>query len=622
MLTMFGLLSRLHIKQLRQKVQRGMKGAAQRGTCLGALSLGFTRQVCRDSNGEIIHRPDGRPRHKPCIDPQTAPYRQMLYDLYVNKNWSGHKIAKYFNRLQVDGSTGWTCSSIKNLIKRPDAIGLFVWNRRRREFDYEQDKYVVVDNPRSEWVRYRDPDLVLVSAKLWRAAYKKLRRAGRTDLRTGRKLSRNQRSATTLFSGTLSCAYCGCELTLYRSNGKFKDMHCRNGALAAHGCLLSTSKSTKIIEECLLGHISDFILTQPVIEALVIRANLFLEEEARKPRVDVAPLKTEEKKLAARVKKLVARVENEPDESLCDGYHTRIKELQTELNELRRQIREADRHSQEPPEPLDVDRVLTYLADMRELLNQDTAMAAEAIRTLTGPIQIRQEKIHGARRCRWIASFKLNILCLLQQLAKDRDYAEADVLASIPAVEEPVEVVIDRVPKYERLAPLFKRQRDNGASIQTIAHAHGLSREYTRQILEFADSGKRPNWGSVRRRGTGLGKPAIYPEIADEVVYLREEKKMSFVKIAEKLGVSDNTAHRAYDFARPAGVRKAAEQGTIPWRGRYSHLGEETFQKIRSMLRAGSKPLEIAQELGCSGSTVRRVRQEMQNDDTKDDYAA
>jgi DNA invertase Pin-like site-specific DNA recombinase len=39
MITMFGLVSRLFLKSLREKVGRGMRGAARRGTVLGQLPL-------------------------------------------------------------------------------------------------------------------------------------------------------------------------------------------------------------------------------------------------------------------------------------------------------------------------------------------------------------------------------------------------------------------------------------------------------------------------------------------------------------------------------------------------------------------------------------------------------
>jgi DNA invertase Pin-like site-specific DNA recombinase len=48
MISLYGLLSRLFIKGLRERVIRGMRGAARRGGCLGKLSLGFTRRARRD----------------------------------------------------------------------------------------------------------------------------------------------------------------------------------------------------------------------------------------------------------------------------------------------------------------------------------------------------------------------------------------------------------------------------------------------------------------------------------------------------------------------------------------------------------------------------------------------
>ncbi len=345
---------------------------------------------------------------------------------------------------------------------------------------------------------------------------------------------------------------------------------------------------------------------------LVKRANVFLEQEARKPRVDTEPMKAKIRDYQGRIKKLVKKVEKEPDETVCDGYHTRIKELQKEVNELKAAIREAEAHNQEPPKPLDIERAKVYLADLRGLLNQEIPMAAEAIRTLTGPIMIRQEKIAGKRGARWIATFSPDLTALLRKLAQDKGYPESPSLAAIPADKQSVEVVIDKIPKYERLGPRFQQLRDNGASIQTIGAAHKMTWEYVRQVLEFADTGKRPNWGSGKRRGTGRGNPAKYLAIGPDVVRMREQEKMSFVKIGEKLGVSDVTAKRAYDNERPEAVQEAAEQGKEPWRGRYSHLNMEVFAEIRKSLREGQKPKEIAKRVDCGTSTVYRVRREMQ----------
>ena len=187
LITVFGLVSRLFIKSLKEKVMRGMKGAARRGTCLGKLSLGFTRRVHRDANGNVVYRPDGRPRHEPCIDPATRQYRLLMYELFVEQNWTAYRIARHFSKLKVDGWDGWTESAIKKLLKNENAIGAFNWNKTHREYDWEEEKWVVVKNPATEWERHYDPALAIVPKPLWRAARLKLWRMRKASPRTGKE---------------------------------------------------------------------------------------------------------------------------------------------------------------------------------------------------------------------------------------------------------------------------------------------------------------------------------------------------------------------------------------------------------------------------------------------------
>jgi hypothetical protein len=219
-----------------------------------------------------------------------------MFELFVHKGWSPYRIARHFNQLRVDGSNGWTGSSIKGLLAGIDAIGIFVWNRRRREYDYEQEK----------------------------------------------------------------------------------------------------------------------------IAKLVRRANAFLAREARKPRVDAEPMRAKMRDCQARIEKLVKQVEAEPDDALCDAYHARTKAIQKEINDLKAAIREAEARSQPLPARLDIDRAKTYLANLRGLLSQELPMAAEAIRTLTGPIRIREEKVPGKPGARWIAMFSLDLAALLRKVARDQ----------------------------------------------------------------------------------------------------------------------------------------------------------------------------------------------------------
>ncbi|OAI45815.1 hypothetical protein AYO44_12375 [Planctomycetaceae bacterium SCGC AG-212-F19] len=488
---------------------------------------------------------------------------------------------------------------------------MFIWNRTRREYDHEQEKLVLVRNDRKDWIVCFNRDLAIVPMSLWKAARKKLMAMRRKSPLTGRKLSRNEKSATAMFSGALFCAYCEHEITLMRS-GKHKVMGCINGPTGKHCCKLSCTKSTRIIEKCLLDFLQDRLLTEETVDRLIARANAFLEEEARKPRVDTAPLKAEIGRREGAVKKLIDRIEKEADESLNEAYDKRVKEHQRELNRLRAALGQAEKQNDfKLPPPLNKERILAYLADVPALFRQDIPMSAEAVRTLTGMITIRQEKVPGKNRgARWIATFGPDLVRLLQYVATDDP--DLAILACGNDMTAPtVEVPIDNVPKYEKLAPIFKAMHEKGASIQTIASAHHMCWSYAADILHFAETGVRPKWVPRKKNGKPRGHTNKYLEIAEEVVRLRDDEKMSFTRIAAKLEVEAGTVRRAYDHLRPEAVRAAAESGELPDRGQYSHLGEAKYEKIRGLLRQGKKPGEVADEVGCSTGPVYREQRKL-----------
>ena len=186
-----------------------MKGAARRGTCLGKLPLGFTRQVCRDANGDIVRRPDGRPRHKPCCRSrdQAVPGADVrvvrptelvaVQDRQALQPAPSRRLER-LDRLRHQEAARW--GSTPSASSSGTAIG--------GSTTTSEEKYVTVENPRSEWEIYKDPSLAIVPKELWRAAWLKLLRTRKAHPLTGKKWSRNQNSATTLFSGTLFCEHC------------------------------------------------------------------------------------------------------------------------------------------------------------------------------------------------------------------------------------------------------------------------------------------------------------------------------------------------------------------------------------------------------------------------------
>ena len=96
----------------------------------------------------------------------------------------------------------------------------------------------------------------------------------------------------------------------------------------------------------------------------------------------------------------------ESEEGLREGYERRIIQQQKEVDELRKQLREAEQTNTPVPPKMSKKTVRSYVPELRAILNQEIPAAAEAIRRLTGPISIRQEAIpEKTRGARWIATF-------------------------------------------------------------------------------------------------------------------------------------------------------------------------------------------------------------------------
>ncbi len=135
-------------------------------------------------------------------------------------------------------------------------------------------------------------------------------------------------------------------------------------------------------------------------------------------------------------------------------------------------------------------------------------------------------------------------------------------------IPKTVDVMIQHITQYERFANTFRDLHAKGASIQTIAPAHGMSWKQASEILHFAQTGERPVWKGHRRRGGQNQVSPTYKRIAPEVALLRDGELMSFPQIAKTLAAGECTVRRAYDHVHQA----AAAKGRTPQRGRCSHL--------------------------------------------------
>ncbi|MDB5344993.1 MAG: hypothetical protein JWP89_3370 [Schlesneria sp.] len=622
-ITIYGLLSRLFIRNTQEKVARGMKGAARRKTCLGRPPLGLTRKAVRGAQGEPVVRGNGKPLFTWEIDPISRQIVELLFHLFVDLRLSAYQISKQFNQQKIDGTDTWSESTVKKMLWNPAYIGVFIWNRTRREYDYEKEKFVKVRNARSEWIVNYAPEKAIIPMEKWRAARRLLAQSKRKP-GSPKPVSRNQARSTTLFSATLFCAYCGRELTLYRSAGKYKNMFCQNGRGSVHGCELCTSKSTRVIEDCLLGFLRVAVLTETAIDELVVRANEHLKTLAATPKIDAAPNRSKIASLQKKIDFLHQRIEilTASETELCEGYERRIKQHQKEMNELRKQVKAADQANMAVPTKLSKKSLRSYLPELRAILDQEIPVAAEAIRKLTGPISIRQEpipgKTHGAR---WIATFSPDLLAFLRHVTRGKDYPDSITLEflchgiwTIPKNE--VETIIEQIPRYEELAQKFRELRNKGASVQSIAAAHGLCWDQAKMVLHFAETGERPKWPKKQKKIATTRQQVNrekYKSICAEVKH-RRAKQETFTKIAQELNACESTVRRAWDHVHLNQVKDAVAIGATPDRGKSPKIPEAKICELHDLLKGDKLSVrEMVSRTGLSQSTVRREKQRIKD---------
>jgi DNA invertase Pin-like site-specific DNA recombinase len=626
--SLYGLLSRLFIKGLREKVGRGMKGAARRGTSLGKLPLGFSRCPAKDSERQPMRNSDGTPKYEPCIDPVTKDWGVKMFEMYVKEKLSPRKIARHFNQHRVDGWDGWKGNVIREMLRNPAYIGVFIWNKKRREYDPEEEKWVEIQNPHKEWVVFYDPKRALVPLDWWTGARKKLAAARRNSPLTGKTPSRNEKCATTLFSGTLFCGYCEhSELKLIHSDTKYKSMACVDGAEGAFDCGLLTSKSTRIIEKCLLDFIFKAILTEERVEKLVQDGNEFLEKEAKKPPVEVTSLRMQAKSLNSKIDRFMGLIKTADDAETVKRYDAQVKSLVRELQPVSDKIREAEKSNAPPPAPLDFARVKALLKNSRDILNQSIPAAAEAIRRLTGPIKITQESVPGRTRgARWIATFAPEFVQFLAKTAVDTDSPDRLALEFLKGRiwinPEPMRATIEELQPYELHAPEVKRLWElaiasgNQPSLTVIAAKLGISRGNAKHAKEFAFTGKRPKWPKKSKKPTGKEKrqqsKVTYLDIKDEVAHMHDVEKIPLEHIPQICPWKISTIRRAYYAAHPEMIAAAAEGGSLKRQPEQPPRFAENRAKVERLLRKGGKTdVQIAQEVGCGKTTVARVRQRL-----------
>ena len=206
-----GTMNALFLKDLAQKVRRGLEGRVRQGRSGGGLCYGYDVVREHDTRGELVH--GGRQ----VIEAEAEIVRRIFNQFAGGK--SPRRIAIDLNQAGVPGPQGaqWGPSTINGNAARGTGIlnnelyiGRLVWNRLRYVKDPRTGKRVSRLNGPEAWVIQDVPPLRIVDQMLWdgvKARQKELACDTRPDLRAEKPFWERQRPRF-LVSGLAKCGCC------------------------------------------------------------------------------------------------------------------------------------------------------------------------------------------------------------------------------------------------------------------------------------------------------------------------------------------------------------------------------------------------------------------------------
>jgi site-specific DNA recombinase len=206
-----GTMNALFLKDLGQKVRRGLEGRVRDGRSGGGLCYGYNVVREFDGRGESIY--GGR-----TINEAEAIIVRRIFDAFASGQ-SPRAIALELNAEHVAGPHGrsWGPSTIygnwrrgARLLNNELYVGKLIWNRQRFLKDPASGKRQARLNPRNEWVTQEVSALRIVDDALWSAvkARQPHVRQALTHDDAGIRSERARRPVY-LLSNLIKCGVCG-----------------------------------------------------------------------------------------------------------------------------------------------------------------------------------------------------------------------------------------------------------------------------------------------------------------------------------------------------------------------------------------------------------------------------
>jgi site-specific DNA recombinase len=206
-----GTMNALFLKDLGEKVRRGLEGRVRHGRSSGGLCYGYEVAHERDARGELIY---GGRKIK---DVEAENVRRIFREFAHGQ--SPRAIAVGLNAERIPGPHGkpWGMSTIYGNWRRGTGIlnnelyvGRLIWNRQRFIKDPDSRKRQARLNSRDKWIVQDVPELRIIEDALWASVKERQEVTRRRLTHDGRGVrAERARRPAYLLSGLLRCGRCG-----------------------------------------------------------------------------------------------------------------------------------------------------------------------------------------------------------------------------------------------------------------------------------------------------------------------------------------------------------------------------------------------------------------------------
>jgi len=458
LLPVLGSVNEAFITQLRSKVNRGMDDAFRRGDNVSPPGVGYRLVDVKDAHGNLVITHKNTIEKAVEIDPETADWTRRGAEMIAYEGKSAIDVARLFNEQKVGGKQTWSDGRVRQHYGRGKLVGKDVRHKSKQVTDRQTGKKKVIHLPQSEWIWRDVPHLRILSDELAEAVHRKL---GLGSESFGRKAKdrRKKTHRVELYPKVLIrpvCGGCGTPMILGRSLGKYQSFCCFNALHGIHGCTNRGYKSARIIDEAVLSVVMATLFTDGFVADLTADVNTRLAELARRPIPSTKKLEQQIANEDRQLKWLTDRLAKLDDTHL-DAVLAKAEEMGRRLAAKREQLRELQRACRRPKvKSVKEKDVVAALTQLRDLLQGDVGIAAQALKALVGDVILEARQVEGKTKLPMVARFTINAVPALAVL--DRGQPVENDGASWPAAcfERPDGLAGKATPK-EVVVPLNRK---------------------------------------------------------------------------------------------------------------------------------------------------------------------